>query len=410
MKLSETHQIKRKKGKEIDDLCFKTKNLYNAVNYHYRKIYFENLERHNAGIRERLPMPRKFDLMSQYAREDQPDYRALPSAVAQQTIFSVDRAWKSFFGTAQKYHKNPQKNQKRPRPPKYKDKEKGRHPAVFAKNSIKVKNGKIYFAKNIIPPIKTNIKPEDVCQVWVFPYGSVYRIEVVYNKEVQDAKLDKSRVLGIDLGVANLVTMVDNTGERQPIVVKGGRVKAENQWYSKRKAFLESCLPGGKGKTRQLQQVSLKRNNRVRDFLHKTSCCIIDYCKENDIGTIVVGKNKGWKENIHMGDCCNQKFMQMPHARLIDQIKYKAGLFCIDVVEQKESHTSKCDALALEPIEHREPYLGKRRHRGLFVSSTGKQIHADVNGALNIMRKAIGDHNVVLDWGRLARPVSEVLR
>lgn len=409
MRLVETHQIKSIKNKKVDILCSKTKNLYNFINYQYRKVYFENRDRAKAGIKDRLPMPRKFDLMGQYARENQPDYRALPASVSQRLIISVDNEWKAFFALNKRYAKNHKNYKTPPSPPRYKDKKNGRYPAIFTSAGISVEDNKIHFAKNVAPSIKTNIDKKKICEVRIVPCGCVYKIEIVYKREAQDAKLAKTRVLGIDLGVTNLATMVDNTGERQPIVVKGGRVKAENQWYNKRKAFLESCLPEGKGKTRQARQVSLKRNNRIGDALHKTSRFVIDYCIRNNIGTIVVGKNDGWKRDVNIGHRNNQNFVQIPHAKLVDQIKYKAALFCIDFVEQEESHTSKCDALALEPVEHRNPYLGRRKHRGLFVSSTGKQIHADVNGALNIMRKAIGDHNVVLNWGRLARPVSEVL-
>lgn len=409
IRLAETHQVKRKDVLPIDILCDNAKKLYNFANYEYRKAYFEN-ERLKKDNKPFGVMPKGFDLMKKYAKENLPQYRAMPAAVAQRVVRSVDDAWGSFLKGLTKYNRTKSKRATPPKPPKYKDKQKGRSAVTFPANIARLKLGQLFFPDCLgIKPIPTKVTKSIFCEATIVPCGSVYKVFVIYKKEAQDAKLNKSRVLSIDLGVTNLATMVDNTGERQPIVVKGGRVKAENQWYNKRKGFLESCLPGGKGKTRQISQVCVKRKNRIGDALHKTSRFIVNYCLTNNIGTIIVGKNDGWKKEIRSAGKNNQNFIQIPHEKLVDQIRYKAALFCIDFVEQEESYTSKCDALALESVEYHKSYLGKRRHRGLFVSSTGKQIHADVNGALNIMRKAIGDHNVVLDWGRLARPASKVL-
>ena len=59
----------------------------------------------------------------------------------------------------------------------------------------------------------------------------------------------------------------------------------------------------------------------------------------------------------------------------------------------EESYTSKIDHLALEEMKKQESYLGKRLKRGLFKSSCGKILNADINGAIGIMRKknAISD-------------------
>jgi len=406
MKLVETHQIKKKECESIDKLCFLTKNLYNYTNYAYRRVYFENKKRKEQGLKNEL-LPNQYELMKRYAAENQTDYRELPAAIAQKVISQVSDAWKSYFAAIKDYAKHPENYDAPPQPPKYKDKTKGRCKAVFAATSSRIKNGYLHFAKATgIKPVKTNVTPESFCESRIIPCGSVYKVEIVYEQEVKNVGLDKNRVLGIDLGVANLATLVDNTGERHPIVIKGGKVKSENQWYNKQKAYLQTQLPEKCYRTKQIDQITLKRNNRVQDALHKTSRFIVEYCIENNIGTIVVGKNEGWKKEVNIGKKNNQKFVQIPHAKLIEKILYKAQLLSIDVLEQEESHTSKCDALAWEPVEHHKKYLGTRKYRGLFASSTGKQIHADVNGGLNILRKAIGDHNLVINWGRLARPVS----
>ena len=127
------------------------------------------------------------------------------------------------------------------------------------------------------------------------------------------------------------------------------------------------------------------------DFLHKTSRFIVDYACEHGIGTIIIGKNVGWKNGINLGKATNQKFTQIPFDKLIQQIQYKAEEKSIQVILTEENHTSKIDHLALEEIKHQENYLGKRVKRGLFKSSTNKILNADVNGAIGIARKVIGD-------------------
>ena len=72
-------------------------------------------------------------------------------------------------------------------------------------------------------------------------------------------------------------------------------------------------------------------------------------------------------------------------------ITYKARLAGIKVIIQPESHTSKCSFLDLESIGHKATYLGKRIKRGLFRASDGRLIHADINAACNIIRKALPD-------------------
>jgi putative transposase len=126
-------------------------------------------------------------------------------------------------------------------------------------------------------------------------------------------------------------------------------------------------------------------------FLHKSSRIVSDWCKQHDIGVVIIGKNDGWKQEINIGKVNNQHFVNIPHATLIEMITYKLEEEGIHVQLTEESYTSKCDHLAYEPMRHQEKYLGKRSKRGLFVSSTGRLINADVNGAIGIARKVMGD-------------------
>ena len=141
----------------------------------------------------------------------------------------------------------------------------------------------------------------------------------------------------------------------------------------------------------RLNKLTLKRNNKISDYLHKSSRFIVNYCVKNDISNIVVGYNKEWKQEINIGKRNNQNFVNIPHQKLIYMLEYKSKLEGINFIQNEESYTSKCSALDLEPICKHDKYLGKRTKRGLFVSFKGIKINADLNGALNILRKVAPD-------------------
>ena len=210
----------------------------------------------------------------------------------------------------------------------------------------------------------------------------------MYKKEVDVVERDKSRVTGIDLGLRNLVTIANNIGEA-PIVVKGGVVKSINQFFNKEKARLQRIYAKqGIKKSKRMKKLSVKRERKLKDFLHKVSKFVAEWCASHNIGRLVIGYNKEWKQEANLGKRNNQNFVQIPFRTLIQQIKYKAEERGIEVILVEEDHTSKCSFLDNEPIEHRDEYAG-RRIRGLFKTERGTIINADVNAAYNIIRKAI---------------------
>jgi len=159
---------------------------------------------------------------------------------------------------------------------------------------------------------------------------------------------------------------------------------------------LQSCLKRGsatalfhkeKKTSNQIEKLTTKRNWKINHFLHVASCFLINHLVSEGIGHIVIGKNSSWKQEINIGDKNNQNFVLVPHARFIDMLRYKAQLVGIQVTLTEESYTSKCSFLDMEPIEKRSIYAGKRISRGMFRSTSGKLINADVNGSYNILRK-----------------------
>lgn len=206
-------------------------------------------------------------------------------------------------------------------------------------------------------------------------------------------------------------------GKKQNMVVFTNcncRVKGDNCIYFvkdiikpiKTKAKLMSFV-GNKGTSNRIRKITLFRNCWIEDKLHKISRYIVDFCKSNNIGTIIIGLNKEWKNEINIGKRNNQHFVSIPHSKLIDKIVYKANLLGIEVITHEESYTSKIDHLAFEPLKKQESYLGKRKKRGLFQSSVGKLINADINGAIGIARKVVGDSFIgkIIDSGFVFNPV-----
>lgn len=211
-------------------------------------------------------------------------------------------------------------------------------------------------------------------------------------KEINDLLLNKDNVCGIDLGVRNIVTMANNIG-LQPIVIKGGIVKSINQYYNKIRKRLMSIKDKQNYShwTRRMKKLDLDRYNKLENCFHQISKLLVDYWITNSIGTVVIGYNHGWKQEVNIGKINNQNFVSIPFWEFIKKIMYKAYLVGIEVLLTSESHTSKCSFLDSEPVEHREKYVGRRFSRDLFRASNGKIINADVNAAYNIMKKAISN-------------------
>ncbi|MBN1564430.1 MAG: IS200/IS605 family accessory protein TnpB-related protein [Anaerolineae bacterium] len=161
------------------------------------------------------------------------------------------------------------------------------------------------------------------------------------------------------------------------------------EYLDKECARLQQMLPDEQYTSWRIEALTDKRNRRIEAYLHRASRRIINGLVFCNIGTLVIGKNDGWKQNIPLGKRTNQNFVQIPHARFIEMLTYKAELAGIQVTLVEESYTAKCSFLDDEPIGKHKIYAGRRIMRGLFQASGDRIINADVNASYNIMRKAI---------------------
>jgi putative transposase len=200
-------------------------------------------------------------------------------------------------------------------------------------------------------------------------------------KKETNLKLRRKNVAAIDLGLCNLATVTFNQN-KNPLLIKGGVLKSTNHYFNKKLAKYKSIC-------KKTDKLYLKRNNKIKDYLHKSSRYIINQLVSNNVGTLVIGHNKYQKQEINIGKKNNQNFVSIPFYQFIKMLKYKSQLLGIKVKITTEEYTSKCSFLDNERSHKHKKYKGKRIKRGLFRTSSGRIINADVNGSYNIMKKAI---------------------
>ena len=390
MKIQLTQQIivsnKSSKFAQLDELCFLSKNLYNVALYHIRQYYKETGKYLTYN-----------KLAKTLSDSNNLDYRAMPYAQsAQQVLRQVDSQYKAFYASI----KSKKMNGKKVRLPKYKDKENGRNIFVYTIQGAKVSNG-VVCLKTKQGKLSFNIVADKIQQVHLVPKANHIVVEIIYNKECE-IKQDNNRYASIDLGLDNLCTLVSNS--TQSIIVNGKPLKSINHHYNKTKAKLQSKLKQGKYSSKRISRLTLRRNRKVKDYMYKVSRKIVKYMEANSLNTLFVGKNVGWKDSINLGRTNNQNFVSIPYNMLVQMLEYKCKLSCINIVIVNEAYTSKCSFLDREKISKHDSYAGRRIRRGLFISSSGILINADVNGSLNIMRLGLEKQNVKLDV------VEEILR
>jgi len=387
MILVEKHTINQKHNfyQECDELCFKSKNLYNQGLYNVRQYYFET--------KKYLSYVKNY-----HVSKNQDSYKQLPGKVSNQTLKLIDQNFKSFFGLLKTTGSVA-------KIPNYLDKENGRYIVKYEKQAL----GKRIFKKTGVIKlsqcdikIKTQITNwENLKEVRIIPRSNHYVIEVVYEKKEKEC--NGNITAAIDPGLNNLVTATFSNGN-QPIIINGKPLKSMNQYYNKKLAFLKSELElkQKRKKSKNIIKLTFKRNNKINDYLHRASKILVNQLVSNQVKTLIIGKNVGQKQDSKMSKKNNQNFVNIPIFRYLNMVAYKARLEGIEVLWQEESYTSKASFLNQDfiPVYGKEKgkpnFSGYRRHRGLYkIKGENKTINADVNGSYNIMRKAVP--NIFID-------------
>ena len=411
MYLTLKQQVKHLSKKEFRNLKYLShiaKNLTNEAIYNIRQYYFNK--------KKYLSYNENYKML-----KNSENYKKLNSNMAQQILKEVDGSFKSFFGLL-KLAKNGQYNFKDIKLPKYLAKDgfttlvigfvrlKDDMLIVPYSNSFRKTHKEIAIK---LPPV---LKDKKIKEIRIIPkqYSRYFEIQYTYEVEEVQRELNKENALGIDLGIDNLCTCVTNTGAS--FIIDGRKLKSINQFYNKRNASLQSLKDTKKKIKEKIKllraKITMKRNNRVNDYLSKTARIIIKYCIENNIGKIVIGYNVTFQRNSNMGKVNNQNFVNIPYGKLRNKLEYLCNMYGIEYILQEESYTSKAsffdrDNLPLYNADNPQKYTfsGKRIKRGLYRTKKGNLINADVNGALNILRKSnVVDLNVLCDRGGLDTP------
>ena len=411
MYLTVKQQIKhlsKEDYKSIKKLCHIAKNLTNEAIYNVRQYYFTE--------DKFLKYEKNYTLL-----KSSPNYKKLNSNMAQQILKEVDGSFKSFFGLI-KLAKQGKYSFKDCKLPRYLPKD-GYTTLVIG--FVRLNGNKLIlpFSNNFkkthkvveitIPPVLLDKK---VKEIRILPKANAryFEIQYIYETECIQRNLNIQNALALDLGVNNLVTAVSSTGKS--FIVDGRKLKSINQWFNKENARLQSIKDKqhfGKKPTNRQKAIARDCNNKVNDYMNKASRMIIDYCINNDIGTLIAGYNVTFQRNSHIGKQNNQNFVNIPYGRLRDKLAYMCELNGITYVEQEESYTSKASFWDKDNIpvynndNHKEyEFSGNRVHRGLYKTANGKTFNADINGALNIMRKSsVVDMNILYGRGEVDTPI-----
>ena len=411
MYLTVKQQVKhlsKENYKSIKELCHVAKNLTNEAIYNVRQYYFTE--------GKFLKYEKNYTLL-----KNSPNYKALNSNMAQQILKEVDGSFKSFFGLL-KLAKQGKYAFKDCKLPHYLPKD-GYTTLVIG--FVRLNGNKLILPfsnvfKKTHKAVEINIPPvlldKKIKEIRILPKSNVrfFEIQYIYEAECIQRNLNTQNALALDLGINNLVTAVSNTGAS--FIIDGRRLKSINQWFNKENARLQSIKDKqhfGKNTTNRQKAISRNRNNKVNDYMNKAARRVIDYCIMNDIGTLVTGYNVTFPKGSHIGKQNSQNFVNIPYGRLRDKLSYLCELNGIDYIEQEESYTSKAsfwdkDEIPVYNNDNPKEYKfsGNRVHRGLYRTANGKALNADINGALNIMRKSsVVDMNILYSRGEVDTPV-----
>jgi len=384
-------KVKHFKSKEYEflkKLCWHSARLYNVSLYNIRQTYFSN------------KTYLKYESNYHISKLNE-NFELMPSAVAQQTMKVVDRSFKSFFALLKKAKKgNYQYN--KIQMPHYLKKD-DYFLLIFPNNAFRIKNNKLYIGvssqskkegiKDISFDIPDYVKTKKIKEVRLIPklHMKYFELEMVYESPINSLNLNKNSFLSIDIGINNLMTCFDQSNNKT-FIMDGKQLKNINYYWNKQIAKLSSIKDKQKNKkwTKRMYSITEKRNNRIMDIMRKSTKFIIDYCIKNNIGNIVIGRNIDMKRDINIGSKNNQNFVQIPFNQLFQQLSYRSKEIGIKYIETSEEYTSKCSSIDNEIIGFKDSYDGMRVKRGLFKTKNNLYINADVNGSINILRKATG--------------------
>ena len=392
----------------IKQQLIESKEIYNYANYIIRQLFFKKSKNHRYNLDFITEYHELKDLFLNYIDEDKQFTTlfckiirkfarlkkfSINSKIIQSIIRKLNSDWNSYWALL-----NLVKNKQYDKPiniPKYK---KQYNLVEYTNQVLSKKKLKLGFigTDKMKRGIKISNFHKDLnCKCFrIFHKNNNFVCELIYEKEINDQTVPTGKVASIDLGLENLFTVAFNYNKKG-ISFKGTKLKSINQYFNKEKAKLQSLLPKNEYCSKRILHLFYKREEQLRNVIGYYSNRLMDLLVKEKISTLVIGHNKDWKNKINIGKVNNQNFVSIPFNKVIDIIKYKAEDFGIKCIEQEESYTSKASFIDDDNIptfnedeNQKHTFSGKRITRNLYQTKNNQIIDADLNGALNIMKKA----------------------
>ena len=374
----------------IAHMCYAASKLWNICNY--ERIHYKEL-----GL-TRYP---DWYYQKSY-HKDNMWFKSLPSQTAQEVCKLLDKSWKSFYSLQKS------KGIENPRPPRFKQ---NGIAITYMQNGIVHEPGtdrvrlslpkslkeymfseygignKYLFLKNKVFQDTDAIK-----QIKIYPpdEGGSCRVIVIY--EVTDVKPlgDNGHYLSVDLGLHNLMTCYDSCGKS---FILGRKYLSIMHRYNKEIARVQSQWSKAQTKagikypkpSKHILKLYEDRHHAVKDYLHKVTRYIADYCRNEGVNTVVIGDITGIRKDNDLGHQVNQQLHSLPYAQVYTMLEYKLKLYGIRLEKQEESYSSQCPPLS-EAVTAECAGKNNRIRRGLYQYE-GAVYNADAVGAYNILRK-----------------------
>lgn len=384
-------------------MSYLCKNLYNSVLYVYRQIFFRNREAYRKDESAKMEKyPSWITLVNSFVKDKNEAYYNIGNTkISQMIVKYASNDWFTYMKARDAYFKNPSKFLGQPKPPYFKDKENGRSMIVLNNQTISSKHLKMgdikaTFMSRVVPfKFFKDGNSGYVVEVRIVPKENYYVFSIIYRRQIEIVSNPDSNgcfnTASMDLGLDILCAIANTNGNG--ILVNGKPLKYINQKYNKLIANAKSLLPKGRRSSNFIKSLWLNRDNKINDYMHKQSTKIINTLHEQNVDHLIIGKNDGWKQDINIGKRNNQNFVSIPYERLIFMLKYKAAMKGIKVTITEEAYTSKASCMDKDQLftfgskPSNFKFSGNRKYRGLYISKSGIHMNADMNGAVNIMRK-----------------------
>ena len=233
---------------------------------------------------------------------------------------------------------------------------------------------------------------DSIKQIRIYPPEDKGKSRLIVIYEVSEAKPlpDNGRYMSIDLGLHNLMTCYDSIGRS---FILGRDYLNITHRYDQEIARVQSQwtkVQSGVGikhpkPSKHLLRFYEDKRHAVKDYLHKMTRYVAEYCRSEEINTVVIGDITGIRKDNDLGKCVNQQLHSLPYAQMYSMLEYKLRLYGIRLIKQEESYSSQCPPTS-ESVSEACAQKQNRKKRGLYKDGV-RLYNADAVGAYNILRK-----------------------